>query len=121
MLLNRRDVLAGLGGLVAAPAPLAFSRSDRGQAAARSTAVGFPRKSDFAIAEGYTYLSGAFTHPMPVAAAEAYREAVTRRVAIGAPFPAAPSYGPTATTSAGPTANAGPEVTATATMSLALR
>jgi selenocysteine lyase/cysteine desulfurase len=85
MLLNRRDVLAGLGGLVAAPAPLAFSRSDRGQAAARPSAAGFPRKSDFAIAEGYTYLSGAFTHPMPVAAAEASREAVMRRVAIGAP------------------------------------
>src|SRR5262245_19369577 len=83
MLLNRRDVLTGLGGFVAAP-PLAFSNSDRGQAAARPTAAGFPRKSDFAIADGYTYLSGAFTHPMPVAAAEAYREAVTRRVAIGA-------------------------------------
>ncbi|HEX7780921.1 MAG TPA: aminotransferase class V-fold PLP-dependent enzyme [Vicinamibacterales bacterium] len=83
MLLNRRDVLAGLGGLVATP-PLAFSRSDGRQAAVRPAAAGFPRKTDFAIAGGYTYLSGAFTHPMPVAAAEAYREAVTRRVAIGA-------------------------------------
>jgi selenocysteine lyase/cysteine desulfurase len=83
MLINRRDVLAGLGGVVAAPAPLAFSRSDGGQAAVRPGSAGFPRTTDFAIADGYTYLSGAFTHPMPVAAAEAYREAVTRRVAIG--------------------------------------
>src|SRR5499426_3585737 len=73
--INRRDILIGLGGLTAsAAAPPAQT-----QAPARPTAASgpldktFPRKSDFAIPEGLTYINGAYTHPMPVAAAEAVR------------------------------------------------
>jgi selenocysteine lyase/cysteine desulfurase len=47
--------------------------------------VEFPRKSDFNIADGYTYISGAFAHPMPIAAAEAYRQWIDRRSTIGRP------------------------------------
>ncbi|HEX4634162.1 MAG TPA: aminotransferase class V-fold PLP-dependent enzyme, partial [Gemmatimonadales bacterium] len=39
----------------------------------------FPRKDDFTIAEGFTYLNGAYTHPMPRAAAEASQRVATRR------------------------------------------
>lgn len=42
----------------------------------------FPHKADFRIAEGYTYLNGAYTHPMPRAAADAYRRAIDRRSSL---------------------------------------
>jgi hypothetical protein len=42
--------------------------------------LGLPAKKDFAIAEGVTYVSSAYTHPMPIAAAEA------RRIEHGLPF-----------------------------------
>jgi selenocysteine lyase/cysteine desulfurase len=51
--------------------------------------VEFPRKSDFTIADGYTYISGAFTHPMPKAAAAAYRQWIDRRSTIDRPRDAA--------------------------------
>lgn len=57
---------------------------------------GFPRKSDFNIAEGYTYISGAYTHPMPIAAAEAYRRVVDRRASIAPPPPSGPRVDPKA-------------------------
>ena len=46
----------------------------------------FPRKADFNIAEGHTYISGAFTHPMPIAAAQAYRQWIDQRSTIGRPL-----------------------------------
>jgi selenocysteine lyase/cysteine desulfurase len=45
-------------------------------------AVQFPRKSDFNIADGYTYISGAYTHPMPIGAADAYRTWIDRRATL---------------------------------------
>jgi selenocysteine lyase/cysteine desulfurase len=81
MALNRRELLTGLGA-VAASAAIGDA-----QATAAGTA-GFPRKSDFAFEKGITYISGAFTHPMPIAAGDAYREAVTRRATVGAVPPA---------------------------------
>src|SRR5438034_10026128 len=81
MHLDRRTLLTGLGSLTAAAA---FGRTQTLDAAST-----FPRKADFAIEGGYTYISGAFTHPMPIAAAQAYRDAVNRRATIGAAPPAA--------------------------------
>jgi selenocysteine lyase/cysteine desulfurase len=78
--LNRRELLTGLGSTAAAVA-----LGDRRMAAAPAEPTRFPRKADFAFAEGVTYISGAFTHPMPIVAADAYREAVTRRGTVGAP------------------------------------
>ncbi len=104
---NRRALLTGLGGLSAAaafrnleaqvaPAPGALAAN------ARNAVPGFPRRADFAIEEGYTYISGAFTHPMPIAAAEAYRDAVNRRATIGAPAGASRSPAPPRTARADP-------------------
>jgi selenocysteine lyase/cysteine desulfurase len=99
MNVNRRDVVTGLGALAAGaaltqleaqlpsvPAPRAGSQG--------SPAALFPRKADFNIAEGYTYISGAFTHPMPKAAAEAYRRVVDRRSTLAPPSPPPPGTAP---------------------------
>jgi selenocysteine lyase/cysteine desulfurase len=56
----------------------------------RLTAPDFPRKADFRIAEGYTYINGAYTHPMPIAAGEAYHRVVDRRASLGFPPPTGP-------------------------------
>lgn len=84
MALNRRELLTGLG-VAAASAAI-------GDASPLHAAVGsggFPRKADFAFEKGTTYISGAFTHPMPVAAANAYREFINRRGTVGATTPTA--------------------------------
>jgi selenocysteine lyase/cysteine desulfurase len=75
MNINRRDILTGLGAL-GASAPLSPSQTDvapQSGAASGSSDKTFPRKSDFAIPAGLTYINGAYTHPMPVAAADAVR------------------------------------------------
>ena len=97
-------MLMGLGGLAAAPA-LRRLDAPHGRRVAPGDVPGsglavpgadFPRKADFNIAEGYTYISGAYTHPMPMAAAAAYRRAVDRRSTIGTPpnAPAVPRADP---------------------------
>ena len=92
MSVNRRDMLVGLGGIVAGAA--LGNREARGATdAVGEQGTTFPRKADFNMAPGYTYISGAYTHPMPIAAAEAYRRVVDRRSTVGTPAtaPAAPS------------------------------
>ena len=89
--ITRRDLLAGLGSAAAAAAigklgaqvPGASGAAGPGSAGQGSTPA-LPRKQDFDIAEGYTYINGAFTHPMPIAAANAFRAAVDRRSKLGA-------------------------------------
>lgn len=82
MALNRRELLTGLG-VAAASAAIGDARALH----AAAGAGGFPRKADFAFEKGATYISGAFTHPMPIAAANAYRDFVTRRGTVGARTP----------------------------------
>jgi selenocysteine lyase/cysteine desulfurase len=85
-------MLVGLGGIVAGAA--LGNREARGATdAVGEQGTTFPRKADFNMAPGYTYISGAYTHPMPIAAAEAYRRVVDRRSTVGTPAtaPAAPS------------------------------
>ncbi len=91
---NRREVLVGLGGIAAAAAlrrlgaqeldglapPVAPSRPPHGQ---------FPRKQDFAIADGYTYINAAYVHPMPRAAVDAVRQYADRRNVLTDPPPGA--------------------------------
>jgi selenocysteine lyase/cysteine desulfurase len=81
MQFNRRDLLVGLGGLAA---------SANGAAPRHAVAVagnhapaGFPRKSDFTIEEGYTYINAAYTHPIPRVALEAARLAAQSRGSLG--------------------------------------
>ena len=52
--------------------------------------TGFPRKADFAIPAGYTYINGAYTHPMPIGATEAVRRHLERRSRPGADLPPEP-------------------------------
>lgn len=91
MTVNRRELLAGLGTMVAGAA---LSKLDAQPMLAMPSpaplpqGTSFPRKADFKMAEGYTYISGAYTHPMPIAAAEAYRRVIDRRSTVGIPAPA---------------------------------
>ena len=78
--MHRRDVLRGIGGIAAAGAAGAFgARADAAQTQA------FPRKSDFVIEPGYTYLNAAYTHPSPTVAREAIRRAADGRTTLPPP------------------------------------
>jgi len=70
MQIKRRDLLAGIG-VLAATGALPQAQTPSGRT--------FPRKSDFAIPAGLTYINGAFTHPMPIAGVEAVRQHAERR------------------------------------------
>jgi selenocysteine lyase/cysteine desulfurase len=78
MTLDRREMLRGLGGLAGTAALGTFS--DQAQQAA-----GFPRKADFLIEDGYTYLNAAYTHPIPKVAMEAVRRAAEGRCSMPPP------------------------------------
>src|SRR5262249_50308569 len=73
--INRRDLLAGLGGIVAASACSLDSQPSpqRGNAASGPSNPPFPRRGDFAIPRDLTYLNAAYTHPLPVAGVDAMR------------------------------------------------
>ena len=91
MYVTRRDVLASLGTLAASAALKRLDRHVTGNPATdqflESVSPEFPRKADFNIADGYSYINGAFSHPMPRSAAEAYHQAVERRATLAPPGP----------------------------------
>lgn len=89
MTVNRREMIVGLGGLVVGAATGRLDAQSAAHAAPEQ-AAGFPRKADFNIAPGYTYISGAYTHPMPIASADAYRRVIDRRSTVGTPAGAPP-------------------------------
>jgi len=64
--MDRRELIAGLGGVAAARV---LSRFVPAELPVQGT--GFPRKADFRIAKGHTYINAAYTHPMPIVAAAA--------------------------------------------------
>lgn len=76
---GRREFLAGIGGLAALGAIRAGSSKLRSQEPVAPAAPVLPAKSDFAIPHGVTYINSAFTHPMPIAAAQAVRNYVDYR------------------------------------------
>jgi selenocysteine lyase/cysteine desulfurase len=87
MEINRRDALKGLGGLAASAAlstlgaqPPSASVPPRG---VPGQATRFPRKQDFEIAEGYTYINAAFTHPMPRVSMDAVQRYAEGRNRLG--------------------------------------
>ena len=87
MEINRRDALKGLGGLAASAAlgtlgaqPPSASVPPRG---VPGQAPRFPRKQDFEIAEGYTYINAAFTHPMPRVSMDAVQRYAEGRNRLG--------------------------------------
>lgn len=91
MHIDRRQVLTGMASAIGAAALPASTANVAAQAPAGR---GFPRKTDFAFEPGVTYINGAFTHPMPTAAAEVFREAVRRRTTVGAKFVPTPDVRP---------------------------
>jgi selenocysteine lyase/cysteine desulfurase len=78
MTLDRREMLRGLGAFAGSTALGSFSRP-----APQTT--GFPRKSDFLIEDGYTYINAAYTHPIPKVAMEAVRRAAEGRCSMPPP------------------------------------
>jgi len=88
---SRRDWLLGVGSLAATTAFTSLDAGlppgpDRGRSPALVPVVpDFPRKADFQMADGYTYLNGAYTHPMPKAAAAAVHRAIDRRSTVAPP------------------------------------
>ena len=77
MTLPRRDLLAVFGGLAASR----LLGESHGRAELPAPGAPFPRKADFAIPPGTTYLNAAYTHPIPRVSAEAARIAAERRSA----------------------------------------
>ncbi len=90
--MNRRELIAGFGSLATAQAfglgldPLSLPESALAAPPTSGPLVpGFPRKDDFAIESGYTYLNAAYTHPIPKRSLEAARRAAQRRNELRAP------------------------------------
>ena len=80
MNLNRRDLLVGMGGVAAA----AGSGAIRAATPEIGLAPGFPRKADFTIEEGCTYINAAYTHPIPKVALAAVQNAAEKRATLRA-------------------------------------
>ena len=80
MTINRRDLLASAALAMGTAAARRLTaqlppEAPMGHTLGRTTPrVDFPRKEDFAIPAGLTYINGAYTHPMPMVAAEAMRK-----------------------------------------------
>jgi len=88
MNMTRRELGASFSALTASAAfglEAHTPKSPSTEAPASALAPQFPRKPDFTIADGYSYLNGAFSHPMPHAAADAYHQAVERRTMLAPP------------------------------------
>ncbi|HVM43035.1 MAG TPA: aminotransferase class V-fold PLP-dependent enzyme [Gemmatimonadales bacterium] len=77
--ITRRGLLAGAGGLAAAPALRALRLHAPEAVMPHGAAGTLPVRDDFAIPAGQTYLNSAFIHPIPVAAAEAVRRYLDTR------------------------------------------
>jgi len=90
MTMQRREAVRGLGGLVAAAA-LGSTRVNLPEIATRAPSVsGLPRKTDFMIPAGTTYLNAAYTHPIPRVSLEAARRAAEGRCGVRPPAPVSP-------------------------------
>jgi selenocysteine lyase/cysteine desulfurase len=83
MYVNRREVLAALGGLAAATSSPQNAAATPAAATHGPSDDTLPRKGDFAIPAGLTYLNAAYTHPLPMAAAAAMRRHVEARASPG--------------------------------------
>jgi selenocysteine lyase/cysteine desulfurase len=84
MIVGRREVLCGLG--FATATVIRDLRADATGAQSPQVATpGFPRKSDFVIDEGSTYLNAAYTHPIPRVAMDAARRSAEGRCTLPPP------------------------------------
>lgn len=93
MSINRRNLLTGIGGLAAASAlrPLLGDAPSAVGAEPPGPQAAFPRKDDFSIEPGYTYINAAYTHPIPRVSVEAAKRAAESRGALRNPPAIAPT------------------------------
>ena len=87
MTLDRRELLGAFGAFVAARGFGVIPEPRPATAEMPALGAPFPRKEDFAIEAGTTYLNAAYTHPIPRVSFEAARRAAERR---NAALPATP-------------------------------
>ena len=85
MTLARRDLLKGLSGMAASAAFARLGRASALEIVAPSAEL--PRKRDFDLADGFTYLNAAYTHPIPRPAADASRAYLAQRNKLAMPRP----------------------------------
>ncbi|HKW49983.1 MAG TPA: aminotransferase class V-fold PLP-dependent enzyme [Gemmatimonadaceae bacterium] len=85
MSIARRDLLKGLSGIAASVAVSKLSVTSAFELVAQS--AGLPRKQDFDVADGFTYLNAAYTHPIPRPAADAARAYLVQRNKLAMPRP----------------------------------
>jgi selenocysteine lyase/cysteine desulfurase len=88
MPLTRREMLTSLG------AAAAISLPRMSPDTIRSTplpSADFPRKADFGIPDGHTYINCAYTHPLPLGAVASVRRHLERRSRPDADLPAEPN------------------------------
>ena len=76
---TRRELLAGMGGLLAAAACRTHDPRPPAPTTALPLGDTLPLRGDFAIPSGQTWLNSAFIHPMPAAAASAVRSYLETR------------------------------------------
>ena len=86
MTLPRRELLKELSGMAASVALARFG-SPIGQT--RMTSATLPRKQDFDLTDGFTFLNAAYTHPIPRPAADAARTYLAQRNKLAMPRPGA--------------------------------
>jgi selenocysteine lyase/cysteine desulfurase len=86
MTLDRRELLKRLSGVGAS---VAFARLSGAPALEQMSApsAGLPRKQDFDLADGFTFLNAAYTHPIPRPAADATRAYLAQRTKLAMPRP----------------------------------
>src|SRR5215470_731354 len=77
--IHRRDLVTGIGGVAAAAMLRPFVQTFDAPATLPGQNAVFPRKQDFIIEQGYTYLNAAYTHPIPRVSMDAARRAVEGR------------------------------------------
>lgn len=77
--ISRRELLSRAGGLAAAAMVPGLLPTRASAQPTSSLQDAFPRKVDFTIPEGVTYLNGAYMHPMPDIVREAVRDYNDRR------------------------------------------
>ena len=86
MTLDRRELLKRLSGVGAS---VAFARLSGASTLERMSvpSAGLPRKQDFDLADGFTFLNAAYTHPIPRPATDATRAYLAQRTKLAMPRP----------------------------------
>jgi selenocysteine lyase/cysteine desulfurase len=112
--ISRRELLVRAGGITAAAMlPTLIPERSSAQTSASSSIAAtsqeaFPRKTDFTIPEGVTYLNGAYMHPMPNVVRGAVREYNDRRAGFTTQTSSDPAIGSTVKASFAALINADP-------------